>query len=114
MDGKRLKELRINKKLTQEELGRKIHVSKVSISGYESGNRTPDTETLQRIADYFGVTTDYLLGRTEHPNFTTDMTLDEKVKELMKILEEMPAEKREIMEERILAYAKGLADANED
>ncbi|MGX9931996.1 helix-turn-helix transcriptional regulator [Virgibacillus salarius] len=63
MDGKRLKELRKQKKLTQKELGEIINVSKVSISGYESGDRTPDTDNLKRLADYFGVSSDYLLGR---------------------------------------------------
>ena len=64
--GNRLKELRITKRMTQQQLGDAIHVSKVSISGYENNNRTPDTETLQALADYFEVTTDYLLGRNEN------------------------------------------------
>ncbi|AMQ19634.1 helix-turn-helix domain-containing protein [Geobacillus sp. JS12] len=68
MLGDRLRKLRQEKKLTQEELGKKINVTKVSISGYENGNRTPDTETLQKLADFFNVTTDYLLGRTDDPN----------------------------------------------
>lgn len=72
MDGKRLKKLRLSKKLTQEELGKIIHVTKVSISGYESGDRTPDSENLVRLADYFEVTTDYLLGRSNNPNMTED------------------------------------------
>lgn len=61
---KRLKQLRKERKLTQEELGKKINVSKVSISGYESGSRNPDTETLKKIADLFDVSIDYLLGRS--------------------------------------------------
>ncbi|WP_430612484.1 helix-turn-helix domain-containing protein [Enterococcus sp. DIV0876] len=61
--GYRLKELRLSKNLTQQDLGNIIHVSKVSISGYERGERSPDTETLTAIADYFKVSTDYLLGR---------------------------------------------------
>lgn len=91
MNGKRLKELRLKKRLTQEELGKVIHVSKVSISGYESGNRTPDTETLQRLADYFDVTTDYLLGRSDNPNLTGK---DEKdiAKKLESILNSMDAD----------------------
>lgn len=61
----RLKELRTEGKLTQEQLGEKINVTKVSISGYESGNRKPDIETLQRIADFFNVSVDFLLGKTD-------------------------------------------------
>ncbi len=64
--GQRLKELRKAKKITQQELGDIIHVSKVSISGYETGNRSPDSTTLNAIADYFGVSLDYLQGRTDN------------------------------------------------
>lgn len=65
MIGERLKQLRKEHKLTQTDLGNKINVTKVSISGYENGNRSPDTETLTRLADYFDVSTDYLLGRSD-------------------------------------------------
>jgi len=60
---KRLKSPRTNRNLTQEELGRQINVTKVSVSGYESGNRSPDIETLQKIADVLDTSVDYLLGR---------------------------------------------------
>lgn len=62
----RLKKLRQQRKLTQEDLGKLINVTKVSISGYENGNRTPDMETLQKIADVLEVSLDYLLGRSEY------------------------------------------------
>lgn len=64
----RLKQLRTQNKMTQEELGKKINVTKVSISGYENGNRSPDTDTLQRIAEVFNVSMDYLFGRTDAPS----------------------------------------------
>lgn len=64
---KRLRSLRLNQNMTQEELGKKINVTKVSVSGYENGNRVPDMETLQKIADVFDVQVDYLLGRTDDP-----------------------------------------------
>lgn len=88
MLGKRLKELRTNKKMTQEELGRKINVTKVSISGYENGNRSPDTETLQKIADIFEVSTDFLLGRTDTPN--ANGTDKDKSFYISKIAKEFP------------------------
>ena len=62
----RLKALRLQHGMTQEQLGKKINVTKVSISGYENGTRSPDIETLQKIAEVFGVSTDYLLGRTDN------------------------------------------------
>jgi len=71
MFGIRLRKLRTTSKLTQKQLADKINVTHVSISGYESGNRTPDTDTLQKIAQVFDVSTDYLLGRTDDPSPTS-------------------------------------------
>jgi transcriptional regulator with XRE-family HTH domain len=63
--GTRLKDLRLRAKLTQQQLGDIVHVSKVSISGYERGERSPDTETLRNLANYFEVSVDYLLNGLE-------------------------------------------------
>lgn len=63
--GERLKDLRKKRSLTQSQLGEKLNVTKASISGYENDTRSPDRETLVKIAEIFNVTTDYLLGRTE-------------------------------------------------
>ncbi|HAK1435091.1 TPA: helix-turn-helix transcriptional regulator, partial [Listeria monocytogenes] len=57
MFGKILKTLRINRGMTQADLGSKLNISKVSISKYENGNQFPDTDTLKRIADIFNVST---------------------------------------------------------
>lgn len=61
--GKRIKELRIKKGLSQQQLGDIIGVTKVSICGYENGTRIPSLETFELMSDLFGTTTDYLLGR---------------------------------------------------
>ncbi len=59
------KRLRISSKLTQAEMAEKLGISRSTIGMYETGAREPDFETLERIADFFNVDTDYLLGRTE-------------------------------------------------
>ena len=61
--GKRIKDLRVEKGMSQQDLGDLVGVTKVSICGYENGTRTPSLETFDLLADIFGVTTDYLLGR---------------------------------------------------
>ena len=61
----RLKEMRIEKKLSQKELAEALSVSQRSISSWETGFRQPDFETLEKIAKYFGVSADYLLGLTD-------------------------------------------------
>src|SRR5690554_5619603 len=61
---KRLKELRKSRGLTQEELANSIGITKNFVTMVESGKRKPSYEVLDKIADYFDVSTDYLLGRT--------------------------------------------------
>ena len=62
---KRLKKLRKNKRLTQKELAEHIEVVQSKISSWESERLEPNLYRLIQLADYFGVTTDYLLGREE-------------------------------------------------
>ena len=57
--------LRKAKKLSQKELGQLVHVSQTSVSQWESGTTNPDIKTLVMLAELYGVTTDFLLGRLE-------------------------------------------------
>ena len=63
----RLKELRKNRNITQLKLAMDLSLSQNSISRYEKGEREPDYGTLIKIADYFDVSTDYILERTNNP-----------------------------------------------
>lgn len=70
MFAERLKKLRTEKGLNQTELAKILNVAKQTISNWELGNRTPDDKMLIKIADLFDVSTDYLLCRTDNPNFS--------------------------------------------
>ena len=59
-----LKRLRTASGYSQQELADKLGISKSSINMYERGERQPNFETLEMIADFFNVDVDYLLGRT--------------------------------------------------
>ena len=61
--GERLKNARKNKKMTQQELGDKLGVSKVSVCGYEKGSRIPTIDNFVQLLDILEVNADYLLGR---------------------------------------------------
>lgn len=76
--GERLKSLRKSKKMTQIELSRVLGVDHTTISKWESGIYETDFETAQRIAQYFGVSADYLLGKEnqEVKNLTETEILD--------------------------------------
>lgn len=68
MFGERLRSLRIKKEITQSELAKTLKVAPSTISMYEQGKRDPDTQALSFLADFFDVSVDYLLGRTDDPN----------------------------------------------
>lgn len=63
--GELLSELRKDRYMTQSDLAKQLHVSVSTISNYEKDVHLPDVEKLVSIADFFGVTTDYLLARTK-------------------------------------------------
>lgn len=64
--GEIIAELRMDKDMNQEDLASILNISRSTLANWESGNRRIDIETLVIIADYFGVSCDYLLGRTKH------------------------------------------------
>ena len=61
--GYRLQQLRRNRQMSQQDLGKELGVSKVSISGYEKGSRVPSMEVLIKILKLFDISADYILGR---------------------------------------------------
>lgn len=63
----RLKELRKKRGISQLRLAMELGMNQNSISRYESGEREADYRTLIRLADYFNVSIDYLLERTDNP-----------------------------------------------
>lgn len=63
------KKLRLSLGYTQAELADALGISRSRIGMYETGAREPDFETLEIIADFFNVDTDYLLGRTNKTTF---------------------------------------------
>ena len=66
---KRLRELRKQRHITQQKLALELDMSQNTISRYESGEREADYQTLILFADYFDVSIDYLLERTDDPVF---------------------------------------------
>ena len=61
----RLKDERLKKGLTQTELAKTLFLGQTSVSKYESGKQIPEMPTLQKIADFFDVSIDYLLGKAD-------------------------------------------------
>lgn len=63
--GERLKALRIARKPTQKEIAKAVHITEVSYQRYEYGTVRPSLDTLIALADYFDVSLDYLVGRSD-------------------------------------------------
>jgi len=82
--GTRLKALRISKRLTQENFANLFYLNKSSISKYEKDKNLPENQLLIKIADFFEVSVDYLLCRTDQPkllpNNPKPMTCEEFLK----------------------------------
>lgn len=72
--------------LTQEELAQEFCISRSSISLYESGKRAPNLDLVLQAADYFQVSVDYLLGRSDTPNPFPNLTLKISSDEALEII----------------------------
>lgn len=73
----RLKYLREEKNMLQEDLAKVLDVSQKTISNYETGERDMSTETLTKLSEYFNVSIDYLLGKSDIRNPQTSFNDDE-------------------------------------
>jgi transcriptional regulator with XRE-family HTH domain len=91
----RLRKWRIKRGLTQEELARKADVPTISVSHFETGHRFPNAESLRRLADALGVSTDYLLGRVKKPTGEDLQASDPEVLGLFRRFQGMSEEARE-------------------
>lgn len=96
-----IKDLRVQKGLTTDEVALEIGVSGGAYRNYERGERTPDFVKLGKLADFYGVSVDYLLGRDTEPKpleqlakiSAMDVTEETLVEEYLKL----PTESRQII-----------------
>lgn len=81
----RLKKLRKDKGITQQELANALNRDRSTVGGYESERKEPDFETLCAIAEYFDVSLDYILGRTDI-KYPYDPVTDDNIREIIEQL----------------------------
>ena len=84
-----IKQLRILNGLNQVELGKRLKVSKQCVSNWENDNILPSVAMLVRIADFFGVTTDYLLGREATELISLDNLTEEQATHIRLIIKDL-------------------------
>lgn len=106
--GEKIKTLREKKGLYQKDSAEELGVSTSTIGKYETDKRKPDYEVINRIADFFGVTTDWLLGREEEnrteksPKFLTEV----KEFEIIPVVGTIAAGEPVFAEQNIIDYRK--------
>lgn len=86
--GERLAALRKEKALSQAEMARRLSMGQSTIAMYERNKRRPDPETLQRLADFFDVSVDFLLGRVDTPRSLAYELQERKQREATPLLQE--------------------------
>ncbi|CZR81522.1 TPA: helix-turn-helix transcriptional regulator [Clostridioides difficile] len=90
MIGKKLAQLRRDAGLNQRDLAKKLNIGNSTLAMYELDKREPDFKTLEKIADFFNVSVDYLFGRTS----SKEIEIDEDVKEITDMIFELDEESR--------------------
>ena len=85
----RVKELRTARNLTQVQLADVLGISKQSVSNWENDNICPSIETVWLIADYFGVSTDYLIGRGDKRYLDIDGLSEKQIGLIQMLIDEM-------------------------
>ncbi|CRZ34959.1 DNA-binding XRE family transcriptional regulator [Herbinix hemicellulosilytica] len=108
MLGDKIKVLREGKNVSQKELAQAIGVSDVMISLYEQGKKSPSLPTIVKIADYFNVSTDYLLGTKAVNN-----DIPENIMAAARNLLELPEENRKLAIDMIKYMSQKGKEAKE-
>ncbi|NOG26599.1 helix-turn-helix domain-containing protein [Lysinibacillus fusiformis] len=103
--GEILKKLRIERGLSQKELTDRLAINRSTYARYETSSTQPDFDTLKLLAEFFNVTTDYLLGNTNNPAPLSQQEKDEAEFQafannptLQKWYKELPKSKEEDLE----------------
>lgn len=78
----RIKKLRIEKKLTQQELGNKFGLTSTGVSYWESGKAIPNMDMINKLSDFFGVTIDFLIGKNKIDENDEGMILFRKAEQV--------------------------------
>lgn len=105
--GKRLAKLREKRNLDQAQLGEILNLSKSTISAYERDTRSPNPELIVSIAEYFNVTTDYLLRGDIRPQ---NEIIDEEVNEFLEKINELGEREKEYLKLKVTDWIEKLKE----
>lgn len=99
-----LKELRTKKGLSMTDVASALGVSRQAYSYYENNQRDPDTAMVKTLAEFYGVSTDYLLGREEPVN--KQIAYNSDIQEIASLFDKLPEEKKAL----VIAMARAMVN----
>lgn len=111
-----LRELRKSKNLSVKQLSELIGIQERSIYLYENGKQEPNYETLLKLADFFDVSIDYLLGRTDESEQTKKpaigelLELSKNKQEILSLLDQVSEDNREMVDRAVKALIQSIID----
>lgn len=118
MLGKRLRKVRKEKKITQEEISGFLGVKRQTYSAYERGVSIPDSLTLKKLADYFCVSTDYFFLDESAPPIGANTPQEKMLLLLARRAERIPESQRERLfkgfEDNIDLYLEAIGVSKDD
>lgn len=106
MSRNRIRELRKKRHMSQVRLNIELSVSQETISGYENGKYDPSYASLENLSDLFGVSIDYLMGRSDFPDERTPLLASDET-ELIETYRGLNQNKKD----RLRAYLDGLSES---
>lgn len=101
--GERIRDLRVQKKLTQTKLAKQVGLSYIQIGRYETNKSNPSSDVLQRLAAALDTTTDYIMKGTEDDAVAAQLTDKELLKQFKQV-EQMNAEDKNLVKTFIDAF----------
>lgn len=87
--GEKIKSLRLDKKLTQEDLAKKIGLVRATVSAYEMNSKYPSIEVVIKLCEFFDVSADYLLGLSETKDFQFAALSNSQLQAISKIVDDL-------------------------
>ena len=112
---KRLKELRLQHDLSQKDIANYLGITVAAYSFYERGNREPNVSILKKLAEYFNVSLDYLMGMEDEPqtiaaHFDGDEYTDEELEQIRQFAEFVKSQRKA----QQVNAAHAIEDASDD
>jgi transcriptional regulator with XRE-family HTH domain len=116
--GSRIREYRLKRGFTQSQMAEKLNMTEANFSSYERDKSTPPTEKLNQIASILGVSTDYLLGRTNDPYVQPTSAdfedIDEEARSLARDIQKLDSGNRVLLKNLIKSLSNRGDEARDD